>query len=143
MARCIAAPDLQPRQHAVVMGKNSQDTRLRTARSESHLLLSIQRPCTEACPSGFWGGRLIQQESRLQLDRRLKMQNICAGCAWSLDAHCLFSAVLAALKSLKYCVMAFAASLCSLIVGPLFAGLRDARARLHDTEKSIAAAQQF
>ena len=40
------------------------------------------------------------------------------------SAHCLFSAALAALKSLKYCVIAFAASLCSLIVGPLFAGLQ-------------------
>ncbi len=52
-------------------------------------------------------------------------QRVCRGCTRVLDTHCLFSAVFAALKSLKYCVMAFAASLCSLIVGPLFAGLCD------------------
>ena len=48
------------------------------------------------------------------------------GVCWKTrdGAHCLFSAALAALKSLKYCVIAFAASLCSLIVGPLFAGLQ-------------------
>ena len=56
----------------------------------------------------------------------------------SLGSYCLFSAVLAALKSLKYCVIAFAASLCSLIVGPLFAGLYDTRTRSHAIAAWIA-----
>ena len=55
-----------------------------------------------------------------------------------LDTHCLFSAVFAALKSLKYCDIAFAASLCSLIVGPLFAGLCDTRARSHTIAAWVA-----
>ena len=46
-------------------------------------------------------------------------------------AYFLFSAVLAALKSLKYCVIAFAASLCSLMVGPLFAGLQERQERVN------------
>jgi hypothetical protein len=37
--------------------------------------------------------------------------------------HLAFSAFLAAFKSRKYCVMAFAASLCSLIVMAAFEGL--------------------
>ena len=44
-----------------------------------------------------------------------------------IGTHCLFSASLAAFKSLKYCVIAFAAALCSMMVGPLFAGLHVAR----------------
>ena len=47
-------------------------------------------------------------------------------------AHCLFSASLAAFKSLKYCVIAFAAALCSMMVGPLFAGLQVACTQLND-----------
>ena len=49
------------------------------------------------------------------------VKKCCAG------THCLFSASFAAFKSLKYCVIAFAAALCSMMVGPLFAGLHLAR----------------
>ena len=80
-------------------------------------------------------GSLLSAEKLLIVEKHVRQVHQLLG------THCLFSAVLAALKSLKYCVIAFAASLCSLIVGPLLAGLCNTRAKSHTIAAWVAHSQ--